>query len=155
MDAAIGRLLAGVRAAGQADNTVVVFLSDNGMSHKAEADRELAATDWAKRNVHGLRGHKATVWENGIRVPQALACRMGLGGHMQRAAPGMSFVATCEHSRGGPYGIGRKLLRRELLQTFHHRSICNTTCSQIKLVEGHVSYVDIRRDGWRTPPTAA
>ena len=69
MDAAIGRLLAGVRAAGQADNTVVVFLSDNGMSLKAEADRELAAPDWARRNLHGLRGHKATVWENGIRVP--------------------------------------------------------------------------------------
>ena len=69
MDAAIGRLLAGVRAIGQADNTVVVFLSDNGMSHKAEVDRELATTDWAKRNVHGLRGHKTTVWENGIRVP--------------------------------------------------------------------------------------
>jgi arylsulfatase A-like enzyme len=69
MDAAIGRLLEGVRAAGPADNTVVVFLSDNGMSHKAEADRELAATDWAQRNLHGLRGHKATVWENGIRVP--------------------------------------------------------------------------------------
>lgn len=69
MDAAIGRLLAGVRAIGQADNTVVVFLSDNGMSHKAEVDRELATMDWAKRNVHGLRGHKTTVWENGIRVP--------------------------------------------------------------------------------------
>jgi arylsulfatase A-like enzyme len=40
LDAAIGRLLAGVRAAGRADNTVVVFLSDNGMSHKAETDRE-------------------------------------------------------------------------------------------------------------------
>jgi arylsulfatase A-like enzyme len=39
------------------------------MSHKAETDRELAATDWAQRNLHGLRGHKATVWENGIRVP--------------------------------------------------------------------------------------
>ena len=69
MDAAIGRLLEGVRAAGPADKTVVVFLSDNGLSHKAETDRELADTDWVKRNVHGLRGHKATVWENGIRVP--------------------------------------------------------------------------------------
>ncbi len=69
MDAAIGRLLDGVRAAGQADNTVVVFLSDNGMSHKAEVDRDLAAADWAQRNVHGLRGHKATAWENGLRVP--------------------------------------------------------------------------------------
>ena len=69
LDTAIGRLIEGVRAAGPADNTVVVFLSDNGMSQKAEVDRDLAATDWAQRNLHGLRGHKATVWENGIRVP--------------------------------------------------------------------------------------
>lgn len=69
LDTAIGRLLEGVGAAGQADNTVVVFLSDNGMSQKAEADRDLAASDWEIRNLHRLRGHKATVWENGIRVP--------------------------------------------------------------------------------------
>lgn len=69
LDAAIGRLLDGVAAAGQEDNTVVAFVSDNGMSHKAEADRELSEADWAKRNPHGLRGHKATVWENGLRVP--------------------------------------------------------------------------------------
>lgn len=69
LDTAIGRLLEGVRAAGHAENTIIVFLSDNGMSHKAEVDRDLAAGDWAKRNPHGLRGHKATIWENGIRVP--------------------------------------------------------------------------------------
>ncbi|MBI5693981.1 MAG: sulfatase-like hydrolase/transferase [Verrucomicrobia bacterium] len=69
LDAAIGRLLAGLRETGQEENTLVVFVSDNGMSHKAEADRELTEADWAKRNPHALRGHKATVWENGIRVP--------------------------------------------------------------------------------------
>jgi hypothetical protein len=46
--------------------------------------------------------------ENGTRMPRALACGMGLGGHVQRAAPGMSFVATCEHARGGPHAIGRE-----------------------------------------------
>jgi hypothetical protein len=55
--------------------------------------------------------------ENGTRMPRALACRMGLGGHVQRAAPGMSFVATCEHARGGPHAIGRNLLCGEMLKT--------------------------------------
>ncbi len=69
MDTAIGRLLAGLAPLDGGRGTIVVFLSDNGMSHKAEAERDLAAPDWARRNRHGLRGHKATVWENGLRVP--------------------------------------------------------------------------------------
>ncbi len=69
LDAAIGRLLEGVRRTGREEDTLVVFVSDNGMSHKAAPDRELSAEDWARRNPHRLRGHKATVWENGIRVP--------------------------------------------------------------------------------------
>ncbi len=69
LDAAIGRLLDGLRELGQEQDTVVVFVSDNGMTNKATVDRELSADDWAKRNLHRLRGHKATVWENGIRVP--------------------------------------------------------------------------------------
>lgn len=69
MDTAIGRLLEGIRALGQEGNTLVVFVSDNGMANKAAPDRELSAADWERRNRHGLRGHKALVWENGIRVP--------------------------------------------------------------------------------------
>jgi arylsulfatase A-like enzyme len=69
LDAAIGRLLDGLQESGQADNTIVVLVSDNGMSGKASPDREYAADDWAKRNTHQLRGNKALVWENGIRVP--------------------------------------------------------------------------------------
>ena len=69
MDTAIGRLLQGLRELGQEENTLVVFVSDNGMSNKATAEREMTESDWAKRNLHRLRGHKATVWENGIRVP--------------------------------------------------------------------------------------
>lgn len=69
LDTAIGRLLDGVRALDRSGNTLVVFVSDNGMANKAEADRDLTATDWEQRNRHKLRGHKATVWENGLRVP--------------------------------------------------------------------------------------
>lgn len=69
MDTAIGRLLEGIRALGREADTLVVFVSDNGMTNKAAPDRDLSAADWEKRNRHGLRGHKALVWENGIRVP--------------------------------------------------------------------------------------
>ena len=58
----------------------MAFLSDNGMSSpelqelgkkdpQAWADGFVRGEDWEKRNVARLRGHKATVWENGIREP--------------------------------------------------------------------------------------
>ena len=73
MDACIGRLLAALSETGQSDTTVVAFLSDNGQTgpeaKEAGADGLVRGADWEKRNVARLRGHKATVWENGIRVP--------------------------------------------------------------------------------------
>lgn len=73
LDACVGRLLAGLREAGQEQRTLVVFLSDNGPtgpdSKRAGADGFVTGEDWEKRNVAHLRGHKATVWENGVRVP--------------------------------------------------------------------------------------
>lgn len=73
MDAAIGRLLDALRETGQADRTIVAFLSDNGATGpevKQGSDGGIVrGADWECRNVAGLRGHKATVWENGIRVP--------------------------------------------------------------------------------------
>ncbi len=69
MDMAIGRLLDALRESGQEKNTIVVLVSDNGMSEKNNAKETIAPEDWKKRNLHQLRGHKATAWENGIRVP--------------------------------------------------------------------------------------
>jgi arylsulfatase A-like enzyme len=75
LDTAIGRLLDGLKRAGLDQNTLLVFLSDNGMSNHATAkndpntERKLSAEDWQIRNLHNLAGHKTEVWENGIRVP--------------------------------------------------------------------------------------
>ncbi len=73
LDACVGRLLAGLREAGQAERTIVVFLSDNGPtgpdSKRAGPDGFVTGEDWERRNVAKLRGHKAAVWDNGIRVP--------------------------------------------------------------------------------------
>ncbi len=58
MDRSIGTLRAGLRKLGVADDTIVWFCSDNGGLAGVGHD-----------SVGGLRGHKGTVWEGGIRVP--------------------------------------------------------------------------------------
>lgn len=60
MDQGIGRILEAVEQSGNAENTIVWFLSDNGG----------VGNIW--RNNHPLRGSKLTVYEGGIRVPAAV-----------------------------------------------------------------------------------
>ena len=68
MDLAIGRILAALEAEGIADETLVLFLSDNG-GHVS-----LGASNAP------LRGEKSTVFEGGIRVPAAIRWPAGLEG---------------------------------------------------------------------------
>ena len=57
-DDAVGRVLAKVRELGQEENTLVVYLSDNG-----------GPTEKTTSNNGPLRGFKAQTWEGGVRVP--------------------------------------------------------------------------------------
>ncbi len=59
MDRASGRLLERLDQLGEADNTYVVFINDNGGSPNSGS------------NGH-LRAHKGTVYEGGVRVPMIL-----------------------------------------------------------------------------------
>ncbi len=63
IDDNVGRLLEALKAAGVVENTLIIFLGDNGTSslHK-QADL------WES----GLRGRKTYVYENGIRVPMLI-----------------------------------------------------------------------------------
>ena len=58
MDRSIGTLRQGRRELGIADNTLLVFCSDNG-----------GLPDIRPQTVGGLRGNKGTLFEGGLRVP--------------------------------------------------------------------------------------
>jgi arylsulfatase A-like enzyme len=58
MDDGVGAVLAKIRALRQEENTLIVFLSDNG-----------GPTAGNTSSNGPLRGFKATTWEGGIRVP--------------------------------------------------------------------------------------
>ena len=74
MDTCVGQLLDTLKETGQDENTIVIFVSDNGQTgmcnKKVKSVKgHIDHPDWAIRNVAGLRGSKSTVWENGTRVP--------------------------------------------------------------------------------------
>ena len=63
MDAHIGRLLEHLETLGLAENTVVMFSSDNGTTYTGGVDAEFF------ESTAGLRGLKGSLYEGGIRVP--------------------------------------------------------------------------------------
>jgi arylsulfatase A-like enzyme len=75
MDDQIGRLLDAVHDAGQDENTIVLFMSDNGPTENRGAyvndnfKHAQNSKDWKLRNACDLTGAKAEVWDAGIRSP--------------------------------------------------------------------------------------
>ena len=69
LDVQIGRLLKGLDDAGLAQETLVVFMSDNGPNRTNEKIGALTDEEMAIRNAPGMRGQKGNIWENGHRVP--------------------------------------------------------------------------------------
>ncbi|MEO0963988.1 MAG: sulfatase-like hydrolase/transferase [Planctomycetota bacterium] len=72
MDSEVGRVLQHVADLGLDENTIVIFMSDNG-PNKAGSRRHASdiVTDeeWELRNNHGFLGNKSKLWQNGIKSP--------------------------------------------------------------------------------------
>lgn len=72
LDGHVGRVMQSLQEAGVADRTLVIFTSDNGTTHPRPPDTHLyvGGVDAGFFNsTAGLRGHKGSVYEGGIRVP--------------------------------------------------------------------------------------
>jgi arylsulfatase A-like enzyme len=72
LDNHVGKVLAALDKAGIADNTLVVFSSDNGTTHASAPGNpfHVGGVDAAFFNsTNGLKGYKGSVYEGGIRVP--------------------------------------------------------------------------------------
>ncbi len=65
-DAVVGRVLAALEESGEADNTLVVFTSDNGCAPYVGAPQLEAKGHYPSGP---LRGYKSDAWEGGHRVP--------------------------------------------------------------------------------------
>ncbi len=66
VDAVVGRVMEALERNDLADNTILIFTSDNGCSPQADFD-ELAAVGHQPSYV--FRGHKADIYEGGHRIP--------------------------------------------------------------------------------------
>lgn len=78
LDAEVGRLLKKIDELGLAENTVVLFISDNGPwsnDHERQHAKNEKYVKWTKGpeipwgRTGPLRGAKGTTWEGGMRVP--------------------------------------------------------------------------------------
>ncbi|MFO1484738.1 MAG: sulfatase-like hydrolase/transferase [Verrucomicrobiaceae bacterium] len=95
MDEAIGALMNAVEKSGQKDNTLVIFVSDNGGSGNG--------------GNAPLKGGKGTMWEGGLRVP-FIACwpgKLPAGKVTDEFLTSLEFVPTLLAAAGanGPEGV--------------------------------------------------
>lgn len=70
MDQSLGSIVAKLDQLGVADDTLVIFLGDNGSDSPAVTTNGLASGAFAD---FPLRGKKATAWEGGTRVPMLVS----------------------------------------------------------------------------------
>ncbi|MGJ8644750.1 MAG: sulfatase [Luteolibacter sp.] len=104
MDMAIGKVMNAVEATGKADNTMIVFYSDNGGAKP---------TSW-------LADKKGSLLEGGIRVPMAVSWPAVIAGGTESEVPvnTMDFFPTFVHAAGGSTDEIKQLEGLDLMPAF-------------------------------------
>lgn len=63
-----GRVIAKLDELELTENTIIIFLSDNGPALNVDGN-SITESEWILRNPSYMRGNKSTNWDNGIRSP--------------------------------------------------------------------------------------
>lgn len=69
MDFHIGRLLQFIDKSQLSDDTIIIFMSDNGPWWDSSNYGSMTKQEWQQRNPNKLRGNKGQSWQNGIKSP--------------------------------------------------------------------------------------
>lgn len=69
MDFHIGRLIAYLNSQQLLDNTIIIFMSDNGPWWDSSNFGAMIKQEWQARNPSKMKGNKGQSWQNGIRSP--------------------------------------------------------------------------------------
>jgi len=93
-DACVGEVLDALASHGAADNTLVIFTSDNGCSPQADFPALLKK---GHNPSYVFRGHKADIWDGGHRVPFIVRWpgKVQPGTTSGQLVSLMDFMATC------------------------------------------------------------
>ena len=102
LDDNVGKVLAELDALGIADDTIVVFTSDNGPE----------TMTWPDGGTTPFHGEKGTTWEGGFRVPAIARWpgRFPAGKVFNGIFDGMDWLPTLVAAAGGPGDLREKLL---------------------------------------------
>ena len=118
LDDGIGRILAALDADGVSDDTIILFVSDNGPYLG-----EVAGVSLDRFNF-GLRGAKHYVFEGGIRVPAMVRWSAGLEGGrtLTEMIHFTDWLPTLSAAAGVPLVRGKELDGRDVLPVLAGRS---------------------------------
>ena len=102
LDDNVGKVLAELDQLGIADNTIVVFTSDNGPE----------TMTWPDGGTTPFHGEKGTTWEGGFRVPAIIRWpgQIPQGKVYNGIFAGMDWLPTFIAAAGGPADLPKKLL---------------------------------------------
>ncbi len=75
LDAQVGRVMDALDSLGLMENTIVIFMSDNGPNYSGVDGESLTDAEWLQRNPSGYKGNKSRNTENGIRSPLFVYCQ--------------------------------------------------------------------------------
>ena len=144
LDRGVGELVDALKASGEYDDTLIVFLSDNG-----------GRTDEGANNSP-LRGVKGDTLEGGYRVPMFIHWpgKVPAGGHYGHPVTALDFYPTFAGLAGAPIPDGKQLDGEDIWEDFiDGRSVRKG--GMIYCVRHKNGYSDVgaRRDEWKISRT--
>jgi arylsulfatase A-like enzyme len=149
LDWSAGRIRAALEAEGRADNTIIVFTSDNGPWLDLP-DRMLqkGVKSWHQGTVGPLSGSKHSAWEGGLRVPGIVWWPGHIPAGQSSPAPAstMDLLPTLAHAAGAEVPSDRPIDGQNIMPLLQGESV---SARQPFFYSNHDELVGVRDETWK------